>query len=229
MKWSSMCIKTSRRVPHILQLLIKKQEAGVVLWGSGNVNRGPREMVGLGLMTNSPKSELGAGTGAGTRLGARFGAGLWAGGGAGVGAGFGGWWGTGLGFGLWFRPGSGFGFIRRAGTRAGAPLRLATLVIALGLLAALWARLPRTIFHSWSRARPGVGARPGPGLILLALLPIFLDLFALGAATPAAVLVLRSAVAALFFLLLALALILLTTRTAAGAGCRSVDKSNWET
>lgn len=33
-------------------------------------------MVGLGLMTNSPKSELRAGTGARTRLGARFGAGL---------------------------------------------------------------------------------------------------------------------------------------------------------
>lgn len=65
--------------------------------------------------------------------------------------------------------------------------------------------------------RPGTRARSGPGVVLLALLPVFLALFALGAATPAAVLVLLSAVAALFFLLLVLALVLLATRSAAGA------------
>lgn len=72
-------------------------------------------------------------------------------------------------------------------------------------------------------------ARSGPGIFLLALLSFLLDLFALGAsalgaATPAAVLVLLSAVAALFFLLLALDLILLATRSAAGARSRSADK-----
>lgn len=63
-------------MPGILQLFIKKQEAGVVLWGSGNVNRGRGETVGQGLITNSPKPELRAGTGAGTGLGTGFGAGL---------------------------------------------------------------------------------------------------------------------------------------------------------
>lgn len=67
-------------------------------------------------------------------------------------------------------------------------------------------------------------ARSGPGFFLLALLPFFLDLFALGAATPAAVLVLLCTIAALLFLLLALALIFLATRSAAGTGSRSVDR-----
>lgn len=64
------------RVPGILQLFIKKQEAGVVLWGLGNVNGGQGETLGKGLKTNSPKSELRAGTGARARLGAGFRAGL---------------------------------------------------------------------------------------------------------------------------------------------------------
>ncbi len=183
-------------------------------------------------MTNSPKSELRAGTGARTRRGAGFGAGLWAGGRSGVGAGFCRWWGAGFGFGLWFRPGSGFGFGGGAWTGAGAPLGLASLVVALGLLAALGTRFSRAILNSRSRARPGARVRsgPGPGIVLLVLLPFFLTLFALRAATPAAVLVLLSAVAALFFLLLVLALILLATRSAAGTGSRSVDKiryQNW--
>lgn len=50
---------------------------------------GRRETLGGGLVTNSPKSELRAGTGTRTRLGAGFRAGLRSGGGAGTGAGFG--------------------------------------------------------------------------------------------------------------------------------------------
>lgn len=61
------------------------------------------------------------------------------------------------------------------------------------------------------------GARPGPGVVLLALLPVLLALFALGTAAPAAVLVLRGPVAALLVLLLALGFVLLAARSAAGA------------
>lgn len=63
-------------MPGILQLFIKKQEAGVVFRDLGNVNGRQGETGGKGLVTNSPNSELRAGTGARTRLGAGFGAGL---------------------------------------------------------------------------------------------------------------------------------------------------------
>lgn len=82
------------------------------------------------------------------------------------------------------------------------------------------------ILFSRRRTRPGArgGARPGPGILLLALLPLFLALFILGAATPAALLVLLSAAAALLLLLLTLALGLLATGPAVGARSCSVDK-----
>lgn len=61
-----------------------------MIWGLGNVNGGQEQRAGQRLTTNSPKSELGAGTGA--RLGAGFGAGFGAGlgtrDGSGVRAGF---------------------------------------------------------------------------------------------------------------------------------------------
>lgn len=86
-------------------------------------------------MTNCPNIELGAGTGAGTRLGAggrtRFGARLRSGAGPSFGRG------GRMRFGLRLRPGSGLGLGGRAGTGPGAPFGLTSLVVALGLLAAL--------------------------------------------------------------------------------------------
>jgi len=115
----------------------------------------------------------------------------------------------------------------RAGTRAGGSLWSSALLVALDRLSALGAGLSGAFLGvgPGARARPGSGA----GLVLPALLPFLLALFALGAAAPAAtadifalgaaapplfVLALDGAVATLLLLLLAtLGLALLAGRT----------------